>query len=128
MARVLLVEDEPWLGELYMQLLSGAGHTVRWCQDGYDAIAAVDTKLPQVIVLDLLLPWANGLQLLHELASYVDLATIPVLICSNAVSMRLEEAEVLQAYGVVGVLNKATLQPRQLITAVQEALHAHLPN
>jgi CheY-like chemotaxis protein len=119
MSNVLLVEDELWLGQLYRHLLSKQGHSVRWCQDGYDAIDAIDQQKPSVMVLDLLLPWANGLQLLHELASHADLADIPIIICSNALPKHID-AEAFRAYGVRRVLDKTTMQPRDLVRAVQE--------
>lgn len=126
MAYIMLVEDEPWLGELYEQLLSGNGHTVIWCRDCYDAIGRIDTSPPELIVLDMLLPWANGLQLLHELASHADLSSIPVILCS-AVSLT-NDIEILNNYGIYRVLDKTTMQPHHLLNTVKEALYARNPN
>lgn len=127
MARVLLVEDEPWLGELYQTLLLRAGHDLRWCRDGYDAIDTVDTFQPELIVLDFLLPWGNGLQLLHELASHADLATTPVILCSNVLPHTVT-AEVLRQYGVVAVIDKANTTPKKFISSVNRAFaYADLP-
>ncbi len=126
MAQILLVEDEPWLGELYCKLLGHAGHTVNWCRDGYDAIDLIDAVRPQVIVLDLLLPWTNGLQLLHELASHADLGSIPVVLSSN-VAMQNVEPIILRHYGVVATIDKAKTTPRQFMRVIQEALHANIP-
>ncbi len=125
MAQVLLVEDEPWLGELYCRLLGHAGHTVNWCRDGYDAINLIDAARPHVIVLDLLLPWANGLQLLHELASHADLGSIPVVLCSNVALQNVEPA-ILRHYGVVALIDKTETTPRRFVHVVQKALHANL--
>lgn len=119
MSHILLVEDEPWLGELYKQLLDKHGHRVTWCQDGYDAIDAIDNQKPQVIVLDLLLPWVNGMQLLHELASHADLAAIPVIVCSNALPKHVDN-EAFKAYGVRQLLDKTIMKPHDLVRAVAE--------
>lgn len=124
MARILLVEDDPWLGELYCQLLQHAGHTVDWCRDGYEAIDQIDQAKPAVIVLDLLLPWGNGLQLLHELASHVDLASIPVALCSNALPSVVDE-QLLRHYGVVKTINKAATPPKKFVTVVSGLAHAN---
>ena len=123
MATVLLVEDEKWLGELYVALLQKAGHLVRWHQDAYEAMDAVDAQRPDVIVLDLLLPWANGIGLLHELASYGDLNTIPVIIYSNALPARISLQQ-LQPYGVRALLDKATSKPNELVATVERLLRA----
>lgn len=116
---ILLVEDEPWLGELYQHLLIKSGYQVIWCQDGYEAIDSIDIRPPKLIVLDLLLPWANGIQLLHELASHSDLVRIPVIIYSNALPRDVNYVA-LQHYGVCEVLDKATITPKQLVETVRK--------
>jgi DNA-binding response OmpR family regulator len=123
MARVLLIEDEPWLGELYVQLLS-AEHDVTWLRDGYDAMEAIDRQRPDVIVLDLLLPWASGIQLLHELASYGDTAQIPVILFSAMLPDDLDETT-LRSYGVVAALDKAAVKPAHVLRTINGALRVH---
>lgn len=122
MGKILLVEDEPWLGELYAQLL-GAEHDVTWLRDGYDAMSAIEQQRPEVIILDMLLPWASGVQLLHELASYSDTAAIPVVLFS-AVLPDID-AKTLRAYGVVATLDKAAVKPRQVIQTINGVLKKH---
>jgi CheY-like chemotaxis protein len=123
MARILLIEDEPWLGELYAQLL-GREHDVLWRRDAYDAIDVIDQRRPDVIVLDLLLPWANGIQLLHELASYQDTAAIPIVLFSAALPDL--DSKTLQAYGVVATLDKISVRPQQVIDTVNGIIKIHV--
>jgi len=126
MKEVMIVEDEAWLGELYQSMLHKAGYAVRWCRDNYDAIAALDERQPHLIVLDVLLPWTNGIQLLHEMNSYSDLMHIPVIMCTTVQLPNALSAQQLRPYGVVAVLDKTTMRPRDLLTAVKEALHANV--
>lgn len=125
MTRILLVEDDPWFGELYAGLLARKGWTVDWRRDAYDAMEAIDqaATLPTMIVLDLMLPWANGVQFLGELASHVDLSRIPVVLCSSALP-RDTPAETLAAYGVVRVIDKTASSPKRFVAAITEALTA----
>lgn len=123
MSNILLIEDEPWLGELYAQLL-GAEHDVTWLRDGYDAMVCIDQKQPDIIVLDVLLPWASGVQLLHELVSYDDTARIPVILFSAVLPDDLD-AETLRAYGVVAALDKTTVKPAQVLKAINGVLKVH---
>lgn len=123
MSKILLIEDEPWLGELYAELL-GREHEVTWLRDAYDAMDAVDNDQPDVIVLDILLPWANGIQLLHELVSYADTATIPVVLFSAALPDDLD-ADAMQRYGVVAMLDKTSTKPAQVVKVVNGVLRAH---
>lgn len=123
---ILLVEDEPWLGELYKKMLDSSGYEVAWCQDVYAAIDYIDDILPQLIVLDLLLPWSNGIGLLQALASHHDLARIPVIIYSNAVPQDIDKIT-LRHYGVREVLDKATVTPRQLVSVVKKVMGNEQP-
>jgi len=123
MSKILLIEDEPWLGELYAQLL-GVEHEVTWLRDGYDAMSSIDQQQPDVIILDILLPWASGVQLLHELASYDDTAHIPVVLFSAALPDDIDEAA-LRAYGVVAMLDKAAVKPQQVVKTINGVLKVH---
>jgi DNA-binding response OmpR family regulator len=123
MAHILLVEDELWLGELYVQLLSRE-HSVDWRRDGYDAIETIDQRRPDLIVLDLLLPRVNGVQLLHELVSYSDTAKIPVVLFSAALPDDLDQ-NVLRAYGVAATLDKAATKPAQVVKTINGIIKIH---
>jgi|GEM_PF-4585524 len=115
------------MGELYAHLL-GREHTVVWLRDGYEAMERIDAGRPDLIMLDIMLPWVSGAQLLHELATYRDTATIPVILFSAAIPDTLDE-ETLRAYGVVAALDKTIVKPSQVLQAVKGALrstHAEL--
>src|SRR6266496_3577192 len=123
MARILFVEDEPWFGELYATLF-GKQHDVTWLRDGYEAIAQLEHQLPDVLVLDLMLPWANGVQVLHELVSYRDMAHIPVVLFSAALPREMDDAT-LRAYGVVATLDKLSVKPQKVLQTINGVLKTH---
>ncbi len=123
MSSILLIEDEPWFGELYQQLL-GREHTVTWLRDGYQAMDHIEQQRPDIIVLDILLPWTNGVELLHELAGYNDTAKIPVVLFSAALPEGLDD-DVLRAYGVVATLDKTAVKPRQVLATINGVLRVH---
>ncbi len=118
MARVLLVEDDQWVVDCYRLWLSADGHSVRYCRDAQAAIDMIDDNPPDVIVLDLFLPFANGIQLLQTLRSHSDLAAIPVILCSSALPENLPD---MTPYGVRHVLDKARLVPAAMRQVVREA-------
>lgn len=124
---ILVIEDEPWLGELYTELIKRAGYAVILCRDIYDAFEYLGKYGADIIVLDLMLPWSNGIQLLHELASYEDLCAIPVILYSNALPKEVT-LEQLQPYGVVALLDKVGVAPEQLVATVQKVLYAKCAN
>lgn len=118
MSAVLLVEDDIWLAECYRTWLEQAGYVVYWEQTAQTALNRLDSDSIDLILLDLFLSFANGLQLLHFLATDAQWGKIPVIACSSA----LPGAVPWRAYGVVATLDKTTLTPRQLKVTVQEVL------
>lgn len=123
MSRILLIEDEPWMGDLYSTLLS-KNHEVTWLRDAYDAIESIDAHRPDAIMLDLMLPYANGVQLLHELATYRDTADIPVVLFSAALPEELDAAT-LESYGVMAMIDKATTKPAAVLEIVEKVARVH---
>lgn len=119
MATILIVEDDPMLADCYRTWLRAKKHKTQQATDVVTAIEIIDEQLPDVILLDLLLPGASGAQLLHILRSHADLMHVPVVVCSGALPA---DSPDLASYGVRAVLDKATLTPSRLAAAIAEAL------
>lgn len=117
---VLVVDDDPWFAEQHIRTLEAAGFRADHVTDGIDGIAALDNELPDAVVLDVFLPGPNGIALLHEMKSYSDLSSLPVIVCSsNAATISLET---IRPYGVVAVIDKTTMEPEDIVRAVRGAL------
>jgi len=117
MTKVLLVEDSKWLAELEAGVLERAGYTVSVVHHALAAIQTIDKNRPDVIILDVLLAGSTAFALLHELQSYGDTGPIPVVLCTNmAEQLSLDE---LAPYGVVRIIDKATMRPDDLIAAIK---------
>lgn len=117
---VLIVEDDDWLAEQHVRTLKKANIRSTAVPHALAAIDSVDQQVPDALVLDVLLIGPNAFTLLHELQSHADLAGIPVILCTNSADQLAEED--LAAYGVTRALDKATMQPDDLITAVRRVL------
>src|SRR4051794_41537134 len=63
---ILVVDDEPTIGEVVSAYLRRAGYETRIAADGYAALAAVDERSPDLIVLDLMLPGIDGLEVMRR--------------------------------------------------------------
>ncbi len=118
--RVLVVEDDIWTAEQHVRLLQAAGYQAEYVTNTLQAIDSIDVRLPDVIILDVLLTGQNAFTLLHELRSHVDLGGIPVILCTNSADAIASED--VAAYGVRTVLDKTTMQPADLVSAVKKAL------
>lgn len=119
MTRVLLVEDDHWLAESYRRVLEKAGFVVLVTTGGHEAMALLEDKPVDVLLVDVMLEGHTVFGLLHELQSYDDTRRIPVVICS-ALNDELLEVDRLHSYGVVAVLDKTTLTPEQLVLTLRE--------
>lgn len=114
---VLVVEDDGWLAEQYARVLDQSGYTVSIARHALAAVDLIDKTKPVVIVLDMLLAGYDALALLHELQSYKDTAAIPIILCTNLASdLKLED---LEPYGVRRLIDKATMQPDDIVAAVR---------
>ncbi len=78
-ARILVVEDEPRLGDLLRLYLEREGHAVTVVRDGRAAIELVDAAATDLVILDLMLPGLSGEAVLEAIRSRGD---VPVLIAS----------------------------------------------
>ena len=67
MVRVLVVDDDPTVREVVAGYLSRAGLTVDEAADGMDALAQARHTPPDLVVLDLMLPGLDGLEVLRRL-------------------------------------------------------------
>jgi len=117
---VFIIEDDLWQAEQYKLVLEAAGDRVYGFDNGVTAIAAVDEHRPDVIILDMLLAGTTGITLLHELQSYTDTGGVPVILCTNLAD-DIQLADVVP-YGVQRILDKTTMQPYDLVTAIRSVI------
>jgi DNA-binding response OmpR family regulator len=104
--RILVAEDEPSVAGLIAYNLEQDGYRVSVAADGEEALRALATSPPQLLVLDLLLPLRSGWQVLREIRSNREprLLQLPVLVVSALACDRLERQ--LSAMGAQAVLGK----------------------
>ncbi len=87
--RVLLVEDDPMIGEAMQKGLKQAGFAVDWAQDGIRAEALLAEQVYHVVVLDLGLPGRDGLELLKSLRAAENQVPVIVVTARDGVDDRV---------------------------------------
>jgi len=122
MARVLIIDDDPGVRYTIRKMLEAAGHDACEASTGTEALDALDAAQADAIVLDLMLPRVNGLQLLSTLQSSPQHRSIPTLIVTGAMT---SAADVRQL-GARGLLRKP-FTTAQLTTAVDTMLRRAAP-
>ena len=69
---ILIVEDEPKLAEVLQEYLQQSGFKVTWLANGLEVVAWVREQQPDLIILDLMLPGKDGLQIFREVRQFTD--------------------------------------------------------
>jgi response regulator receiver domain len=123
---IFLLEDDPILSQLFTKNLkkafqkNGQNLSIHCFTNCIEAISALpdDCKPPALFILDVLLIGPDGFTFLNEIASYPDLSKIPVIIVS---SLKFPD-QTYESYNVVEILNKTTMTPQTLFSAVTKAL------
>ena len=79
MARILVVEDEPYIFRMLEFRLSSLGHEILHAEDGGEAVETAGSQLPDLVLLDVMLPVLDGYQVLRKLKSDDATKDIPVI-------------------------------------------------
>jgi DNA-binding response OmpR family regulator len=116
MASVLVVDDDPTVREVVINYLTKAGHAVTSAADGYEALRSVTQAPPELIVLDLMLPGVDGLEVCRRLRESSDIPVI-MLTAKGTVSDRVVGLE----RGADDYVTKP-FSPRELVLRVESVL------
>ncbi len=114
--KILVIESEPWLADSYSKSLAGRGYEVDVASDPHDAMDKIDTSLPDVVIMNLLLNESTGMGLLHELQVYEDTGRIPIIVYSQLDNLSLED---LSYYGVKEIFDSRVVKPDDIANAVE---------
>jgi CheY-like chemotaxis protein len=109
---ILLVEDDRFLRRACEASLRQRGFTVITAVDGEEALTRVREHMPDLVLLDLLMPKIAGIEVLKALKSDVATKAIPVLILSN--SSREQDVSDVMQLGAVAYWVKANLSLKEL--------------
>jgi len=83
MTKVLVVDDEPLLQDIYKKGLEKRGFTVCQASDGEEGIRKAREEKPDIILLDLMMPKMDGLAALRQLKEGEETSKIPVIVLTN---------------------------------------------
>ena len=119
-ATILIVEDDPLMSRLYSKVFSIEGYEVITAADGEESLSAVHKNLPTLILLDVMMPKMNGLELLEKLKSDPSTKKIPVIMLTNLAGTA--DAEKAMTLGAVKYIVKSEYEPKQIVGMVKEIL------
>ncbi len=112
--RILVVEDDDALANMYRSALSFAGFDVAIAGDGLTALEDIDTDRPDLVVLDLNLPQLGGDRILTEVAATPDTCDIPVIVVTGA--------DQVTTTGHVSAIVRKPCDPVALVALIEQTL------
>jgi DNA-binding response OmpR family regulator len=89
MSHILIVEDDPDIAELLQRYLTRAGHVTDALGDGSEALAFTRSRLPDLVILDLMLPGTDGLEVCRALRRAAETRALPIIM----LTARTEESD-----------------------------------
>ena len=81
--KILIVDDSPTERYYLTDILERNGFAVTTADNGADALAKIRAERPELILMDVVMPGANGFQITRSIARDPELASVPVIICSS---------------------------------------------
>lgn len=124
MARILVAEDEKQIGDMIAFKLTNSGHQVVRAQDGEQAMKLASGELPDLIMLDAMMPGLSGFEVLRRLKADPALRSVPVIM----VTAKGHERDVLS--GLRGGAVDYVVKPfslKELAARVELALGKEAP-
>lgn len=122
--KVLIVEDDPSIQNAYQFILKKYGYEVLVAEDGVEALRQLPA-VPDIILLDMLMPGFSGLDFLREAELQVRYPRIKVVAISNIDSERVRADAA--SLGVVRYLIKVEQNPSDIVRLVTELASEQLP-
>lgn len=116
---ILCIEDDRFIGEMYVRSLRKAGYEVDWVVDGNEGLVAARNKPYDVILLDIMLPERRGSEILQALRGKEDL--IPnsrVIVLTNF--EQDDESRIAMQSNADAYLIKAEITPKKLLAVISQ--------
>lgn len=119
----MLVEDDAILVEMYQAKFEIEGHEIVVATNGQECLNLLEDYIPEIILLDILMPKLNGFHVLKEIKKRPNLRQIPVILLTNLGEAEVDmNQELARALGVSDYLIKSHHTPDEVVAKVMKVL------
>jgi DNA-binding response OmpR family regulator len=120
--KILIIEDDKILSNLLEKKLGTAGYEVATAADGEEGLALLRSYKPDLVLLDIIMPQKNGLEVMEEMNKDPEIhpEKIPVIIISN--SGQPVEIDKILSLGAKDYLVKAEFNPQEVIEKIKKQI------
>ncbi|NTW62138.1 response regulator [Candidatus Saccharibacteria bacterium] len=122
---ILCIEDDRFIGEMYVRSMKKAGYEVDWVIDGNDGLVAARNKKYDIILLDLMLPERTGTDILEALRGGKEdlIPNSQVIVLTNF--QQDEESRMAMQKNADAYLIKAEITPSKLLSVIERLSGQH---
>lgn len=117
---ILIVEDDNFLANAYRVKLSKEGYTVEIATNGKSAIDYLKGNIPDLIILDLIMPEVDGFAVLEAKKAIPSVAKVPIIIASNL--GQKEDIDKGMGLGAVDYIIKSDISMREIVEKIKKHL------
>lgn len=117
---ILLVEDDTFLSGMYVTKLTHEGFDVQLATDGEEAVRQARAVLPDIVLLDIVLPKKDGFHVLEEIKTDETTKDIPVILLTNL--GQKDDVDRGLKLGAKDYLIKAHFMPSEVVQKVKETI------
>ncbi len=121
MKKILLIEDDNFIIDIYITKLNEVGFSVQSALNGGDALVKIKQSRPDLVLLDIVLPQVTGFEFLQEIKNIPELKNVPVIVLSNLGQKK--EVEKGLDLGAVKYLIKAHYTPTEVVEEIRAVLN-----
>jgi len=121
MKRILIAEDDPMISEIYQKKFSECGFEVLAAATGELVLAMAKKEVPDVILLDLMLPKMNGFEIIEHIRKENYDPNIKIIVSSNL--SQNEDREKALNLGANGFVSKSEFTPGNLVKEVSRLMN-----
>jgi CheY-like chemotaxis protein len=123
---ILIAEDDALMSRLYQKIFTFEGYVVELAHDGQEALDKARSVKPTLMLLDVMMPKMNGLEVLDKLKADPETKQIPVVMLTNLAGQ--QDAETALAKGAVKYIIKSEHEPKAVADMVKEILAGYTRN
>ncbi len=124
--KILIVEDDPLMSRMYQKIFTFDGYDVVMAADGQEGLDKAREVKPTLMLLDVMMPKMNGLEVLTKIKADPETKTIPVVMLTNLAGQ--QDAEAALAKGAVKYIIKSEHEPSEVSGMVKEILAGYTRN
>jgi len=118
--KILIIEDEEVMYNLLARKLSSRGYEISIAKDGEEGLAKLREAMPDLVLLDIVMPKKDGFEVMEEMQKEDNLKAIPVIVISN--SGQPLEIERIKKLGAKDWLIKTEFDLQEVIEKVQKQI------